>query len=732
MTTEEVSGPAAWFRSPAELFNLTNISEDCSAELEPGSGGNKVPGGLVALGTMLVIVASFISCFGVNLQKWAHNINEKLHAENPAAPVRPMYTLWRWWLGIICMVLGSLMDMSALPFVPLSRVAALGSATIVANVIVTPLFLKERLTKHDLIGCVITVCGTVVACLFGAGQEAELSSHCILKLFADGLFVTYFSLLFMGLGFLFWLIIGFKRKQDACIAAGIIGGNTGIAGLETVWVHDNIEKVRGVDVAPLCGCACVCCPRHPGASPRQQPGQAAGEAHGPGTDARRSAKGEVHHAHPDYITCFPKLWSPFVTTMGPQFYPCVHAIYAGTIGAQSVMFAKAVLLFLKNAIRGVETAHSVAYLFVFLGPMLFCLWNQVNFLNVALRVYVDAIFVLPVYQAMWISTGISSGLIFYQEYRSIKGLNIALFTAGIGSTLVGLGVLARRKSRSSGVRSELEDGDLREASPQVGPGAPQGTDICSVSPVQPCVAVRRTSSERMVPPAAQLREALQNGESAAPTGAPSGVGGAPKPPVVSLGDVELEENASPVGAASGLNHGRTQRDEKAGLVSEDLLPQQRRAGHSRRNSRSDGPPGMDPGMARVTDPPRSPRGGQARRRPHHQEDVLGTHATLSTPSRPPPTGGHFDAEVQLEYSPTASLVTAGRPGASPHAPGLAPAQDCTSLDQSLKSIPAEGTSGAGGHGESGQSQSSPPAPDRQTNMVVVAPRSVSGSAEVVG
>jgi len=50
-------------------------------------------------------------------------------------------------LGMGCMIAGSLMDLAALPFIPQSRVAVLGSTGIIFNVLITPLFLGEKLTK---------------------------------------------------------------------------------------------------------------------------------------------------------------------------------------------------------------------------------------------------------------------------------------------------------------------------------------------------------------------------------------------------------------------------------------------------------------------------------------------------------------------------------------------------------------------------------------------------------
>ena len=140
----------------------------------------------------------------------------------------------------------------------------------------------------------------------------------------------------------------------------------------------------------------------------------------------------------------------FVTSWGPQFYPTVHAVYAGTIGAQSVMFAKTVLKFLGNAVYETDgsTASSVGYIFVFLVPTAFCLVNQIHYLNVSLQIYRDALFVLPVYQAMWVAAGILSGLFFYQEYREIRHLDAILFTLGCLLSMTGLVVLAKRKSQT--------------------------------------------------------------------------------------------------------------------------------------------------------------------------------------------------------------------------------------------------------------------------------------------
>ena len=209
--------------SSLDLLNVTALVCDPGKQEEKSS----ISTPLVAMGTLLVLGASFISCFGVNLQKLAHNKNTARVLEER----KNMYLMWQWWLGIIAMVMGSVMDMAALPFVPLSRVAALGASTMVANIIITPLFLKETLTKHDLCGCALAVAGTVIACLFGAGKEHAVSSPCLLSYFSAPLFVLYATVVTILLAFLYYHIICFKKKQRAMVNAGIIEDT-----LECVWV----------------------------------------------------------------------------------------------------------------------------------------------------------------------------------------------------------------------------------------------------------------------------------------------------------------------------------------------------------------------------------------------------------------------------------------------------------------------------------------------------------------
>ena len=73
--------------------------------------------------------------------------------------------------------------------------------------------------------------------LFGASNEPDLTSDCLLSYFQATPFVIYISVITLLLCTLMYFIEGFRRKKNAVIAAGV----TDV--FETRWVADNWDKV---------------------------------------------------------------------------------------------------------------------------------------------------------------------------------------------------------------------------------------------------------------------------------------------------------------------------------------------------------------------------------------------------------------------------------------------------------------------------------------------------------
>eukprot|EP00662_Eupelagonemidae_sp_cell21_P009802 gene9802-23064_t len=178
------------------------------------------------MGSCFTVTGSFISCFGLNLQKLAIT-----RIQEAGGDVGKSFRNWRWVLGMVCIVSGSGLDLAALPFVPLSRIAALGASTIIANVIITPMFLGEKLTRHDVIGCTVMCAGTVTACLFGAGGGGELTPGCLLALFRERLFLGFFA-----------AVVAASCGLFVEVVAAL--GDDAPPGFNVVWLHDHIDTIR--------------------------------------------------------------------------------------------------------------------------------------------------------------------------------------------------------------------------------------------------------------------------------------------------------------------------------------------------------------------------------------------------------------------------------------------------------------------------------------------------------
>lgn len=267
----------------------------------------------------------------------------------------------------------------------------------IVNVFIAPCFLDdETVTCHDIVGCLLAVMGTTMACVFGQKKERALSSDELFDCLTSAGFLKYAVVVTVLLAIMRWNIECFKRKWSAAQEKQIISRHSA---LETTWAHDNLHLLERL--------------------PRE--------------------------------FCF-----PFVTKLGPQFYPCVHAVYAGVIGAHSVMFSKIALGFARNAVaHGCCDLVSVASALVAIVPLVFCLVSQLFYLNRALETYRYQLFVAPNYQSAWILTGVVVGMVLYQERDGLSSHAAPLFSFGLLFTLLGLAVVAQRPASPSQVMVTL-------------------------------------------------------------------------------------------------------------------------------------------------------------------------------------------------------------------------------------------------------------------------------------
>ncbi|CEP12979.1 hypothetical protein [Parasitella parasitica] len=99
-----------------------------------------------------------------------------------------------WWLGISLMILGEIGNFVAYGFAPASTIAPLGTTTLVANVILAPLMLKEVFRKRDLVGVILAVSGAATVVFSSNSEEIALSPELIMEAITQMRSVIYFIL----------------------------------------------------------------------------------------------------------------------------------------------------------------------------------------------------------------------------------------------------------------------------------------------------------------------------------------------------------------------------------------------------------------------------------------------------------------------------------------------------------------------------------------------------------
>jgi len=109
-------------------------------------------------GACLSIFGSVVSNFGVNLQKLAHTKN----SEKPHNLRRHYTKIHSWWFGLFLVIFGAICDFTALGLANQALVTATGGGTtLVANLFIARVWLKETLSWLDVLGTILIIGGAV-------------------------------------------------------------------------------------------------------------------------------------------------------------------------------------------------------------------------------------------------------------------------------------------------------------------------------------------------------------------------------------------------------------------------------------------------------------------------------------------------------------------------------------------------------------------------------------------
>ncbi|XP_074642140.1 NIPA-like protein 2 [Tubulanus polymorphus] len=161
------------------------------------------------VGSLLSICGNLLISISLNLQKYSHSKNEKKDIKDQKHYTRDPF----WWLGLLLMVLGELGNFSAYGFAPASLVAPLGTVTVIANMFLAAIFLKEKIRPEDLFGCGLAILGAFLVVAFSSKKDRVFDSSEIIDALTRVPFITYLCMEIAVLILLFLLMYKFKVEN---------------------------------------------------------------------------------------------------------------------------------------------------------------------------------------------------------------------------------------------------------------------------------------------------------------------------------------------------------------------------------------------------------------------------------------------------------------------------------------------------------------------------------------
>ena len=137
------------------------------------------------------------------------------------------------------------------------------------------------------------------------------------------------------------------------------------------------------------------------------------------------------------------------------YYPAL----AGTIGAQSVLFAKCTVELLTNTFTaGQPNMFTEWPSYLVIGCMFGSIFLQIRFLNEGLRRF-SSTYSIPVFQAFWILVSVVSGLIYYREWQGLDATDRVMFSLGVCVTVSGVVMLSRRDTEDHHAAGHVKVGE---------------------------------------------------------------------------------------------------------------------------------------------------------------------------------------------------------------------------------------------------------------------------------
>lgn len=136
-------------------------------------------------------------------------------------------------------------------------------------------------------------------------------------------------------------------------------------------------------------------------------------------------------------------WSPQYLRVR-KLHTFSYPTLSGLLGAQSIIFAKALAELMKSsAAAGSGSAFASPLFYGILFVLILSIGNQLHWIATALKI-APALLVVPVFQSVFIVTAIVGGAALFNEMAHLTPGNLATFLIGLALMLLGIFILAAR------------------------------------------------------------------------------------------------------------------------------------------------------------------------------------------------------------------------------------------------------------------------------------------------
>ncbi|KAE8978479.1 hypothetical protein PR003_g25495 [Phytophthora rubi] len=398
------------------------------------------------IGGAIAVVSSFLSIFGVNLQKYSHD-KEELRAVQRPYHLRPI-----WWVGMICVVGASLGDFLALGFAPQTLVASLGGgSTILGNCIMSHFWLKQSLYLTDLMGVALVSLGVVVLAAASEEDEGHYQMDQIYQLMEAAPFI-----LFAVVTTAFVMTLYMRARRSKAPALRVASTDKDDARVDDVQekkreiaaknqkqqLQKNSEASPALDEPSGRGNRAMMSPfpspifgDHLSLSPmgKRLPGEEDDHLEEIELSSLKIGKYDMSEIEKHTLIIDPKL-------------PLYWAAISGTIGGLSVLLAKCVVELISSTVSG-DNQFRYFGTYVLCAGMASTLLTQTHTLNLA-TMSGDTMSSYPVFQGFWITMSNISGVVFFQQAHNFTRTQWIMFPIAI--VLVALGIFLVSKHEKFG------------------------------------------------------------------------------------------------------------------------------------------------------------------------------------------------------------------------------------------------------------------------------------------